>query len=123
MSENISPAKPVANVASIATKDAIDAVSGSLLPRNAIAVASVDFYEAALRGAGKDPESLSFAEAVEVTRKLYALSADYRRAKASDAATEREAAEAEAREKRAVEKRARLAAEKAKLEKRLAALG
>ena len=71
--------------------EVLDLVRGSLAPKNSAGIASVRFYEAALAGVGVDPESLSFSESVEVTRRLYAASADFRRAAREDSAKAREA--------------------------------
>lgn len=117
MSENTTSARKIS-----VSAEAIDAVTGSLAPKNSVGQASVDFYVAALEAAGVDPESLTFAESVEVTRRLYALSADYRRTIADVAKAEREAKAAEAKQARDAEKAKRLEAERAKLEQRLAAL-
>jgi hypothetical protein len=123
MSENISPAKIVPSAPKIVVPaEALDAIAGSLLPKNSVGIASVEFYEAALREVGRDPEALSFAETVEVTRRLYAISAEFRRDRADVAKTEREKVAAEARAKRDAEKAKRLVEERAKLEAKLAAL-
>jgi hypothetical protein len=98
--------------------DAVDKVRGSL-SLNSVAQASVDFYVAALEEAGVDPEALSFAEVVEVTRRLYAPSADYRRAQADVAKAEKEAEKAEAKAKRDAERAERDIAKIAEIEARL----
>jgi hypothetical protein len=104
--------------------EAVDAVRGSLAPKNSVGRASVEFYEAALREAGiEDPDSLTFAESVEVTRRLYAISADYRRAVAKDAAASREAEREAARKAREAEKAKRELAEIEILKAKLAAKG
>ena len=117
-------ARPNAAVApKIAVPDsAIEAVRGSLAP-NAIGADSVEFYRAVLDAAGIDPDSLSFAETVEVTRRLYAASADFRRDRADIRKSERAAAEAAAKAKREAERKAKLAERKAKLEAEIAKLG
>lgn len=118
MSENtVSPA-----VAITVSEEAIDLVSGSLAPRNSVGEASVAFYRAALEAAGKDPESLTFDEVVEVTRRLYGPSADYRREQADVAKAAKEQERAAAKAKRDAEKKARLAAEAERLRAKLAAL-
>lgn len=108
------------NIAAAAAKIAVapevaDLVRGSLLPKNSVGIASVEFYAAVLAEVGVDPESLSFAEAVEVTRRLYAPSAEFRRDRAEIAKAEREAEAAKAKAKRDAEKKARLEARKAAL--------
>lgn len=102
--------------------EAVDLVRGSLAPRNSVGEASVAFYVAALAAAGvSDPDSLTFAETVEVTRRLYAPSADFRRTSADIAKVERDAAKAAAKAKRDAEREARTLEEIAKLEAKLAA--
>lgn len=101
--------------------DAVEAVTGSLAT-NSVGQASIDFYRAALESAGVDPESLSFAEIVEVTRRLYAPSADYRRGQADVRKAERAAEAAKAKAKRDAEKKARFIAKREALEKALAAI-
>lgn len=116
-SANVAPAIAVPT-------EAVDAVRGSLAPRNSVGRASVDFYVAALAAAGvENPDSLSFAESVEVTRRLYAASADYRRNVADAEKAKREAEKAEARRKREAEKAKRELAEIAELKAKLAAKG
>ena len=109
MSEKIATAKIAFDA------EVLDLVRGSLAPKNSVGRASVEFYAAALAEVGVDPESLSFAEAVEVTRRLYAPSADFRRDRAEVAKAEREAEAAKAKAKRDAEKMARLEARKAAL--------
>lgn len=122
MSENIAPAKSATPVATVpVSADAVDKVRGSLAG-NSVSAASVAFYETALREAGKNPESLSFAEVVEVTRRLYAESADFRRGAAEIAKSEREAAAKIAKAASDEKKRLRLIAERESLSKRLAAI-
>lgn len=119
MSENtVSATAPAITIAPEVT----ELVTGSLLPRNSVGEASVDFYRAALESAGVDPESLSFAEVVEVTRRLYGPSADYRRDRADIAKAAKEAERAAAKAKRDAERAKRAEAEIAKIEARLAAL-
>lgn len=100
------------------TPEAVAKVTGAIT-LNSVAQASVDFYVAALEAAGVDPESLTFAETVEVTRRLYAESADHRRAAADVAKAEKEAERAEAKAKRDAERIARDAAKIAEIEARL----
>lgn len=100
-----------------------DLVTGSLLPRNSVGAASVDFYRSVLESVGVDPEKLSFAEVVEVTRRLYGPSADFRRDRASEAKAEKEKAAAEAKKKRDAEKAKRELAEIEILKAKLAAKG
>ena len=121
MSENISPASVAAATVAVPA-EAIDAVRGSLAPKNSVGEASVEFYRAALAGAGVDPETLSFAEAVEVTRRLYALSAGFRRDRADVAKVEREEAAKIAKAKRDAEREERAKAEIKKIEAKLAKL-
>jgi hypothetical protein len=95
MSAKISAAAAPAIVVS---SEVVDLVRGSLLPKNSAGISSVEFYVAALAAAGiSDPDSLSFAESVEVTRRLYALSASVRK-DAREAAARARADEAAARE-------------------------
>lgn len=117
----VSPA-PVAPKISISS-DVSDLVRGSLAPKNSVGTASVDFYRAVLASVGiEDPDSLSFAETVEVTRRLYAPSADFRRDRAEVAKSEREIEAKKLAEKRAAEKTARLEKEKKAILAKLAAL-
>lgn len=109
-----------AAAAAFVTDEMIDAVRD--LSTNSVGRASIDFYTEVLSQAGIDPETLSFAEAVEVTRKLYAASADYRRAQADVAKAEREAEREVARQAREEAKKARLAAEKEAILAKLAKL-
>jgi hypothetical protein len=110
-------------IAAIAVpSEATDALAKPLAETNSVGNASVAFYRAALDAAGIDPESLTFAESVEVTRRLYAISADYRRSVAEVAKAEREAARAAEREAREAKRKDRLVAERAKLEAKLAKL-
>jgi len=118
MSENTKTQSPAIAIA----PEVVDLVRGSLAT-NSVGQASVDFYVAALREAGVDPESLSFAEAVEVTRRLYAPSADFRRDRASAAKAQREAEKAAAKAKRDAEKAKRELAEVEALKAKLAAKG
>lgn len=111
----------VAEVGPIAPEIA-DLVRGSLAPKNSVGNASVEFYAAVLAEVGVDPESLSFAEVVEVTRRLYGPSADFRRYRADVAKDEKEAERAAAKSKRDAERAARDIAKIAEIEKRLAAL-
>lgn len=122
MSEKIATAAPAPAAKIAVPSEVVDLVRGSLLPKNSVGIASVEFYRAALDAAGVDPESLSFAESVEVTRRLYGPSADFRRAKADAAKAEREAKAAEAKAKRDAERAKRIAEEIAKAKARLAAL-
>lgn len=123
MSNTTSPAAvAAAKAASIKiAPEAIDAVRGDLAT-NSVGQASIDFYRAALEAAGRKPEELTFDEIVEVTRRLYAPSADHRRAQADVRKAEREAAAAAAKAKREAERKARLAERKAALEAELAKL-
>ena len=116
--------KKIAEAASAITvpSEVVDLVRGSLAT-NSVGQASVDFYVAALREAGIDPESLSFAEAVEVTRRLYGPSADFRRERASAEKAKREAEKAAAKAKRDAEKAKREMAEIEALKAKLAAKG
>lgn len=118
MSENTVAAAPAIEIAA----EVVELVSGSLAPRNSVGEASVDFYRAALEAAGKDPESLTFAEVVEVTRRLYGPSADYRRDRADVAKAAKEAERAAVKAKRDAERAKRAEAEIAKIEARLANL-
>jgi hypothetical protein len=115
---SVAPAAPKIAVPA----DAIDAVSGSLAPKNSVAIASIEFYRAALEAAGKNPDELSFDEIVETTRRLYAISADFRRDRADVAKAEREAAKAKAKADRDAKRKERLAAERDRLAKKLAEL-
>jgi hypothetical protein len=101
--------------------EAVAKVSGSLT-LNSVAQASVDFYVAALEAAGVDPETLTFSEVVEVTRRLYAESADHRRSAADVAKAEKDAERAAAKAIRDQERAARDIAKIAEIEKRLEAL-
>lgn len=105
------------------SSDTVDLVRGSLFPKNSVGIASVEFYEAVLREAGvENPDELSFAESIEVSRRLYGPSADYRRDRADVAKAEREAIAKAAKAKRDAERAERVAEEIAKAEKKLAAL-
>ena len=116
MSNSTSPAIVVPNAA-------IEALTKRpLTETNSVANASVDFYLAALAQVGIDPASLSFAEIVEVTRRLYAPSADYRRSQADVVKAEREAAEAIRRAEREAAAAAKLEADIKKAEAKLKAL-
>lgn len=106
----------------VVPSETVDLVRGSLYPKNSVGVASVDFYRAVLSKAGVDPETLSFAEVVEVTRRLYTPSAGFRRDRAEVAKSEREAIAAAKREARNAEREARAAEEIARIEARLAKL-
>jgi L-fucose isomerase-like protein len=117
MSDNFAP-----EISIPVSSEVADLVRGSLAPKNSVGVASVEFYEAVLEFVGVDPETLSFAEVVEVTRRLYGPSADFRRDRADIAKAEREAKAAEAREIRNAERAARDVAKIEEIEKRLAAL-
>lgn len=126
MSENISRAEvrsenraAVANFPRIA--EAIEKVSGSL-NGNSVTRASVEFYRAALSGAGVDPDSLSFDETIEVSRLLYGISDEYRATVRETEREKREKVAAEASKKRDAAKRERAVAEKVRLEKLLANL-
>lgn len=119
MSENISPAKaPKISVPS----ESVDKVRGSLAG-NSVSVASVDFYVAVLDAAGIDPESLSFAETVEVTRRLYADSADFRRNRAEISKAEKDAEKAKAKADRDAKRAKAELAEIEILKAKLAAKG
>ena len=105
------------------TSEAIDALTkSSLRTLNSVGQASVDFYLAALEEVGIDPESLSFSEVVEVTRRLYAPSADYRRTQADVAKAEKDAERAAAKAKRDAEREERAREEIKKIEAKLAKL-
>jgi hypothetical protein len=83
--KNSAPVSPAIRVPA----EVVELVRGPLAPKNSVAIASIDFYVAALAAVGVDPESLSFAETVEVTRRLYAPSADFRRDRAEVARAEK----------------------------------
>lgn len=120
MSENISPAS-VAPVAPkiVVPSETVDLVRGSLAT-NSVGRASVEFYRATLAAAGVDPDSLSFEEAIEVSRRLYGPSADFRRSAREVEAAKREKVAAEKAKARDAAKIERAKAEKARLEKLLA---
>lgn len=119
MSENTAT-KTVSAPAIAVSQEAVDAIA-SLVP-NSVGQASIDFYRAVATKAGIDFDSLSSDEVVEVTRRLYSHSADFRRTRADVAKAEREAVAAAAKAKRDAEKKARLVAKREALAKALAAI-
>ena len=121
MSENTKSATaPAITVPS----EVVDLVRGSLAPKNSVGEASVAFYVATLAAAGiEDPDSLSFAETVEITRRLYAPSADFRRTQADVSKAAKEAEKAAAKAKRDSERAKRELAEIEVLKAKLAAKG
>lgn len=115
------PTPSPAKVSSISVpSEALDALDRPLSVTNSVGTASVEFYEAALRKVGIDPESLSFAETVEATRRLYSISADFRRDRADVAKAEKAAKAAKEKADRDAKRKARLESEKAALLAKLA---
>lgn len=96
--------------------EVVDLVRGSLVP-SSVGRDSVAFYTEALRRVGiEDPNSLSFAEVVEVTRRLYAPSAEFRKSAREVRAIERAKAEEAAKAEREAKVKLELIAKKAKLQ-------
>jgi hypothetical protein len=115
---NLAPALSI-----VVPTEVADLVRGSLFPKNDVGRASVEFYAAVLAEVGiEDLDSLSFAETVEVTRRLYSVSSDYRRDRKDVAKIAREEAKAAAKAKRDAERAERIAKEIAEAEARLARL-